>query len=211
MFFPGSTPFQFSRKSDDLHPLEPIVRSGRALLYPIYKGSYERKPPGDRVSGTGGFSDGSVAYRDEIIMDAKDLSRSIDYLQSRSDIAPDQVAYLGFSYGAMLGLVFLAVEERLKMAVLRGAGLSNFKTRPEIDPLNFVSRVKQPVLFLEGRYDPIFPLKGNQFPMFQLLGTPEQHKKHRLLDAAHLRRLTNDDIREILDWLDKYLGPVNVN
>ena len=96
------------------------------MLYPIYQGSYERRTPREQ----GGSGPEGVAYRDEIIMIVKDLSRSIDYLKSRTDIAPDQLAYFGFSYGAMLGPVFLAVEERLKTAVLRDGGLPYSKMRP---------------------------------------------------------------------------------
>ncbi len=215
VYFPGTGKFMLPRKSDDhminFRFLEPIVRSGRALLYPIYKGSYERMPPGVRTWNDRSLLDESVAYRDEVVMDAKDLFRSMDYLQTRSDIAPDKVAYLGFSYGTMLGPIFLAVEERLNTAVLLDGGLIPFKVRPEIDPLNFVSRVKQPVLLLNGRYDSALPVNQYQLPMLELLGTPEEHKKHRLFDSAHGRRLSNDEIREILDWLDRYLGPVNVH
>ena len=212
VFCPGVGAFQSSGKSDNLvSPTKPIVRSGRVMLHPVYKGFLERKPPGYRSLESGGFWDESVAYRDEVIMDVKDLARSIDYLETRSEIASDQVAYVGYSYGGMLAPIFLAVEERLKTAVLRGAGLSPYKTRPEIDPLNFVSRVKQPVLVLGGRYDSIYPPEPNQLPMLGLLGTPEQHKKLRQFDSAHLRSLGNEEIREILDWLDRYLGPVNRN
>ena len=215
--FPGVDVFAgIPTKSDNIprtHTVfvEPIVISGRALLYPIYKGSYERRTPTARTVGAGGLLDESVAYRDEIIMDAKDLFRSIDYLETRSDIAPGQVAYLGWSYGALLGPVFLALEERLKVAVLRDGGFSPFRTRPEIDPLNFISRVKQPVLLLNGRYDPIFLLDRNQRPRLELLGTSEQHQKRVLFESAHARRLSNNEIKEILDWLDLYLGPVKVN
>ena len=38
-------------------------------------------------------------------------------------------------------------------------------------------------------------------------GTPERDKKHVIFETGHdLPR--PDEIREILDWLDKYLGPV---
>ena len=50
-----------------------------------------------------------------------------------------------------------AVEDRLKAAVLYSGGLASGKARPEVDQINFVSRVKIPVLMLNGRYDAIEP------------------------------------------------------
>ena len=104
VFFPGSSPFRRSMKSDELQWLylaEPIIRSGRALLYPIYKGSYERRGPTGQ--GARGGWDDSVAFRDQIILIAKDLSRSIDYLESRSDIASDQLGYFWVQFRGNVG------------------------------------------------------------------------------------------------------------
>ena len=67
-----------------------------------------------------------------------------------------------------------------------------------------------PCCFLNGRYDPISRLNQNQLPRLELLGTPEPHKKHVLFDSLHGGRLSHAEIREILDWLDRYLGPVNL-
>ena len=74
-------------------------------------------------------------------------------------------------------------------------------------PSNFVSRVKIPVLMLNGRYDAIEPLETAQLPMLQLLGTPEGQKRHVVYDSGHgLPR--NESIKEILNWLDEHLGPI---
>lgn len=53
-----------------------------------------------------------------------------------------------------------------------------------------------------------FPVESSQLPLFRLLGTPAEHKRHVIFeDAGHVPpRL--DVIREILGWLDRYLGPV---
>jgi hypothetical protein len=43
--------------------------------------------------------------------------------------------------------------------------------------------------------------------MFDLLGTPKEHKVQKLYDSDHL--LPRDElIKETLNWLDRYLGPV---
>jgi hypothetical protein len=58
-----------------------------------------------------------------------------------------------------------------------------------------------------GRQDFARPVETLQRPVFNLLGTPPDQKKLALIDGGHIPRL-QDIIREILDWLDRYLGPV---
>lgn len=84
---------------------------------------------------------------------------------------------------------------------------TRFRYLPEIDPLNFVTRVETPVLMINGEHDIVFPYETSQRPLFELLGTDPEHKKHYVTPAAHL--VPRDEvIRETLDWLDRYLGPV---
>ena len=47
----------------------------------------------------------------------------------------------------------------------------------------------------------------SQRPLFRLLGTPEADKKHVLFESGHVPPFP-DVVRETLDWLDRYLGPV---
>jgi hypothetical protein len=44
-------------------------------------------------------------------------------------------------------------------------------------------------------------------PMFELLGTAEEHKKIKAYPTDHIPPKP-EYVREILDWLDKYFGPV---
>jgi hypothetical protein len=44
--------------------------------------------------------------------------------------------------------------------------------------------------------------------MFELLGTPSADKRLALLQGGHIPDRAEDVIREVLDWLDRYLGPV---
>lgn len=62
--------------------------------------------------------------RDHVIMAAKDLSRTIDYLETRTDIDAGKIGYFGISWGGWMGVILNAVEERTKAVVLSGAGLS---------------------------------------------------------------------------------------
>ena len=62
-----------------------------------------------------------------------------------------------------------------------------------------------------GRDDFRFPLETSQLPLFRLLGTPEKDKRHVVLDGGHLAVAGRPDVmKEILDWLDHYLGPVQM-
>jgi dienelactone hydrolase len=149
----------------------------------------------------------SASYRDHTIAWAKDLSRSIDFLETRKDIDREKLAYLGFSWGGEVAPVMLAVERRFKAAILVSGGLDPYRTLPEAEPFNFVSRVQIPVLMLNGRYDHRFPVEAAQLPFFRSLGTPEKDKKHVIYESGHAPP-RKDYIRESLDWLDKYLGPV---
>jgi dienelactone hydrolase len=208
LYFPGVTALQ--RNPSDLleetiefkQNLAFLPKSGRALLHPVYKGTYERGADSDLLSQPGTRE--ATTWKIQLVQDAR---RSIDYLQSRSDIDASRIGYYGFSWGGVMASLVLAVEPRLKVAVVQSGGLqSKFRFRPEVDPLNFVTRVSTPTLMLHGRYDLTALLEAEARPMFELLGTPASDKRLYVLDSDHwIPR--NDLIRESLAWLDKYLGP----
>jgi dipeptidyl aminopeptidase/acylaminoacyl peptidase len=103
--------------------------------------------------------------------------------------------------------VFTSQEPRFRAAVFLSGGLWFEPYAPEIDPLNFATRSRTPVLMLNGRYDYAFTLEGNQLPLFRLLGVPEKDKRHVLFNTGHdLPQM--ETIKEVLAWLDRYLGPV---
>ena len=136
------------------------------------------------------------------------MSRTLDYLETRSDIDSMKVAYHGFSWGAHRAPIFLAIENRFRAAVLSTGGFMLRYDLPEADAPNFAPRVTIPVLMLNGRYDDMFPLEASQLPLFHLLGTADEDKKHVVYEAGHGDFPRKEEIRETLDWLDKYLGPV---
>jgi alpha-beta hydrolase superfamily lysophospholipase len=80
---------------------------------------------------------------------------------------------------------------------------------PEADEIDFAPHIKLPVLMVNGRYDFISPVEASQKPWFRALGTPENLKRHVVLETPHnVFAAGSATIRIILDWLDKYLGPV---
>jgi serine/threonine protein kinase len=182
--------------------LDAILRSGRAVLYPVYKGTYERE---DGTKGSGPYRTSN--YRDHVIMWAKDASRAIDYAETRPDLDHEKLAYYGYSWGSGLGAIILAVEPRVRVGVFALGGLDFVHPFPEVDNVNFLPRVKQPVLMLNGRYDFMYPIESSQEAFFHLLGSRDDQKKHLLYDTSHnLPR--NEFIKETLNWLEQYLGPV---
>jgi eukaryotic-like serine/threonine-protein kinase len=200
VYFPHSGAQAFHTVEDtQLSLIDFVVKSGRALMFPIYKDTYERlgDPP----------DSGTIAERDETIQQAKDLRRSIDYLETRSDIDSKRLAYYGISWGAVLGPVMIGVENRLKAAIFAAGGCERERVLPEIDPMNFASRVKIPVLMINGRYDFVVPLETCQEPFFQQLGAAPADKKHILFDTGHTPPIL-PVMKESLNWLDHYLGPV---
>ena len=93
-------------------------------------------------------------------------------------------------------------------AVLAPSGFTYRLMPPEADAMNYVSRAKIPILMLGGRHDYIFPLEAAQKQMFERLGSPADQKRHVVFDAGHTNFPRADMIREVLAWLDRYLGPV---
>ena len=205
VYFPGV--FAFLDDKPDLSSLEDargfLVKSGRALIFPIYKGTYERRD---------GFVPGrapAALQRDHTIAWAKDLGRSLDYLETRKDIDGTKVAYFGDSMGGIQGALQPAVEKRIKVAILSSGGFGlTINYLPQANPFNFVTHVTIPVLMLNGRYDTTFPLESSQRPFFHFLGTSANNKKHVIYEGGHGVFPRPDAVRECLDWLDKYLGPV---
>jgi dipeptidyl aminopeptidase/acylaminoacyl peptidase len=81
---------------------------------------------------------------------------------------------------------------------------------PAEDQVNFVTRVRAPVLMVNGKYDFTFPPDLAQKPMFHMLGTPEADKRYVEFDTPHDVSQQKEALStEVLAWLDKYLGRVN--
>lgn len=203
IYFPGSNAIEVHSSSDLPEFPDFILRNGRALLWPVYKSTFER---GDDLKSD--MPDTTIQYRDHVIAWSKDLGRSIDYLETRSDIDHEKLAYLGRSWGGNMGFLLPAIETRLKVCVLLVGGFSRLRTLPEVDPINFAPHVKQPVLMLNGRYDFWNPVETSQDPAVRLLGAQNKDKCHLLYDTAHSLPL-NAVIQETLSWYDRYLGAVN--
>lgn len=189
---------------------ESLIRGGRAVLLPIWKGSYERQ------DGFHPFEAGRTSYRDHVLQWTAEVSQSIDYLESREDVDATKVGYQGISFGATWAPLFLSLEPRLRTGTLLLGGLvARHSTAegfpPEIQPFNYAPRVKAPVLMMNGRHDPIFPYETAQLPLFRLFGTLAESKRHLTYPAGHSTYGWRDHLdRELHDWLDVQFGPVEI-
>jgi DNA-binding winged helix-turn-helix (wHTH) protein/formylglycine-generating enzyme required for sulfatase activity/dienelactone hydrolase len=199
IYFPGSDAASArSSRGAFTQLLQFLVTSGRAVAYPVYQQTYERlqTPTGPNF------------VREISIQRGQDLRRTIDYLETRPDIDAGKTAFYGLSLGAQLGPVYLAIEPRLRTGVLFGGGFETWTVPAETDPVHFAPRVRQPVLMVSGRDDFDLPYESAQVPLFKALGTPAADKRHAVLPGGHIPPRLNDVFKEILDWLDRYLGPV---
>ncbi len=177
--------------------LDFILKNGRAVALPVMDGIFERRLPSYPDWGT-------IAGRDLVIQQMKDMRRAIDYLQTRSDIDSEALAFYGWSWGGRLGAIALAVEPRLKVGILNQAGLQHLKI-PETSVLNYLRRVNVPVLQFNGIYDTDFRFETSAKPFFDRIGSADKNHVHGAT-GHFVPKATM--IRETLDWLDKYLGPV---
>ena len=186
----------------DINFFDYIVQSGRAVMYPIYEDTYERRVKFSMPHGAQDIQLTTDWY--------KDVARSLDYLGTRPDIDSSRLAYMGVSMGSVQGIFASALlQDRLKTAVLLDGGFFLDQPPPGGDEADFAARIKMPVLMVNGRYDFTFPLDRAQNPLFTMLGTPAQDKSHVVLDTPHdVTEQRPQLIKAVLDWLDRYLGRV---
>jgi formylglycine-generating enzyme required for sulfatase activity len=184
-----------------------LPRSGRAVVLPLYKGSFERDD--SLFSTVISVPNPTPYYRDLSIEWIKDLRRTVDYLETRSDMRADRVGFYGYSWGSEIAPRALALEPRIKAAVLNTAGYwPGTAPLPEVEDANYAPRVRTPTLMLNGKYDVVFPYETTQVPFFDQLGTPPKDKKHVLYTSSHT--VPQEPMaRETLAWFDRYLSGVN--
>jgi len=199
LFWPGATA-QFLETIDD-YPvrLDFLLRNGRAVAFPVLDGMFERRTPS--------WPDWSThSGRDLTIREVREFRRVVDYLQTRPDIEADKLGYFGISWGGRVGAIVAAVEPRIKTVVLNQAGI-NAGDHADINAAHYLPRVTVPVLHFSGLYDADFQFETSSKPFFERLGTAVEDKKHVVEPTGHF--VSPAIVKgETLDWLDKYLGPV---
>jgi eukaryotic-like serine/threonine-protein kinase len=196
------------RQSQHDYFWEFVAMSGRAVLYPVVKGTYERwqRPT---------LSEDPNFDRTQMIEDVQDVRRAVDYLVTRREIDPSKLAYYGVSSGAVIGPIVAALEPRFKTAVflLQVCLAEPFEiaTAPVISPVRFLPRVKSSVLAISGDHDYVFS-DGRDCLIRQMdrLGTPPADRRLVLYPGGHgiWGAFGHESRGEILQWLDSRFGPV---
>lgn len=216
VYFPGAEAVNPQRFGDDAvtgpGPYRPLflVQSGLALVFPIYKGTYDRND--GSLTGLSRFifwPSQTHTYTEYVIQWVKDFKRTVDYLGTRSEFDRGKLVFYGVSWGGRMGAIIPAVDKRVRLSILGWGGLASGRSLPEVDQINYIGRVTVPVLMLNSRQDAIEPLESAQLPMFRMLGTPVHQKRHVVWDGGHGVAPANAYRKEILDWLDRFLGPAN--
>ncbi len=200
VYWPGAASYFFDSIEKMNFQLEFVLRNGRAVAQPVLTGMLERRHATwpDWNTHTG---------RNLAIEQVREFRRAIDYLESRPDVDADKLAYAGFSWGGRIAAIVLAIEDRFKLGVLNQAGI-NASNHADINVVSFLPRVKTPVLQFNGRYDVDFRFETSAKPFFDRLGTIDADKKHVVAPTGHFVP-PGVAQGETLDWLDKYLGPVD--
>jgi dienelactone hydrolase len=194
-----------SRRSNDeveTEMIDFIVKSGRAVVYPIIWGTFERNADLDST-----WPQATREYSNNVVRWIQDFRRAVDYVETRDDMNLDKLGYYGFSWGGWNGPIVLALDERFDAGVFLSGGIPPTLARPEASSASYASRVTQPVLMISGKNDVVRPVETYQVPMFESLGTPDALKRHAILDGGHLPPRPGF-VRETLAWFDQYLGPV---
>ncbi len=187
----------------DIRFFDYVVQSGRAVAYPIYQDTYERRLQYSLPGGSQKIQLTTDRY--------KDAARTLDYLATRPDVDKSRLAYLGVSMGSAEGIIYATLlQDRLKTAIFLDGGYFLDPPPPGGDQADFAPRMKMPVLMVNGRYDYVFSPRLSQDPMFNMLGTPLKDKQHIVLETPHdVTEQRPQLVKAVLDWLDRYLGPVN--
>ena len=214
LYGPPGNAFQPGLSNSDAVPaqianFDYVLRGGRAVALPIWSWTYERRREGRNALDTQDPELVGEAQRIVARSWHRDAVQTINYLETLDDYSTDELTFMGYSFGSIIGPIVVALENRISNAVFISGGLvQTNKLHPMMDTINYVPRITVPVLQLNGRYDHSFPWKESAERHFELLGTPPQDKKLVGFDAGHIGFPENQLIGEVSDWLDANMGAV---
>jgi len=197
----GRLPFEFVEEGGRLAP---IVKGGRAVFVVTLRGYTGRPWP----AGHQRPDRSAVAFRDQVVKDATDLRRGLDYLETRLDVDRTRLAFMNASI-SWQGLIFSAIEPRYRSVVLMASGLypNQVGYVAEANPIHFAPHIRPPKLMLNGRWDEDFAFKTEAEPLFKLLREP---KRLELFDGGHVPPV-EVTVPILNRWFDETLGPVKAN
>jgi len=130
-----------------------------------------------------------------VVQNVVDLRRTVDYIETRADLAAGRIAFVGFSMSTFLGVPFVALEPRVRAACLAlgGAGLFHFLASQSaadrradqeliaklVDPLHYAADIApRPVLQVNSEIDEIVPAALGHM-LYSSLGEPKRSLWYR--------------------------------
>ena len=201
IYFGGGNTILAREMEDILQPLDQLVLTGRALVEPVFDGTFVRND-GNSLTRLRGENAAEL-----IANWVKDVGRAIDYLESRPDMDASRTAYAAQSLGSNLIPYLVPRERRIRAVVALSAGFARVSPQPVVDRIiGNLARVRVPLLMMGGRNDFFFPLE-HQEAWFDAVGTPQELKFLRLYETGHWPLPFGEVLRETVDFLDRYAGP----
>ncbi len=198
---------------------EPFVDAGFAIV------TFDQHDRGERRLEPRSNIRSAFALRRRGALTVIETRRTVDYLQSREDIAGERIYLVGASYGAITGSTAAAFDERIQAVVLTYGGghlptlFTSEAVKDEIgilvyplrylaswffwpaDPIRYVDRISpRPLLMQNGVYDELIPKAAAE----RLYEAAEEPKEIVWYDSDHIG-LDEEVVEEVLDdaiaWL----------
>ncbi len=212
IFLPHGGSYSAGFPSDDIDlerfKVDFIVRSGRALIWPIILGTHERFQPRPQVDNEEFARRWLTAKQTR----REEIGKTIDFLVTSERFDGGGIALLAASFGAsIIAPHILATEPRIKAAVLMSASLVGIRQGMfpnSVNPNTYWPRVTTPVLLLNGRYDIAAHATESRELLFETIGAEPKHKRSILYDSSHWPLPQHRVRQDTLAWLDQFLGPV---
>lgn len=149
-----------------------------------------------------------------IVQTVQDLMRSVDYLQTRPEVDGGRIGYAGFSMSTVLGVQFVALDQRVRCAsfAIGGAGLLHVLSarlpaaqRPEyetvaelMDPMHYAPLIApRPVIMVNALRDTLLPPPLGHI----LFNALKQPKEIHWYDGPH-----GEIPREEFDWIRRFFS-----
>ncbi len=153
--------------------------------------------------------------RDVVSQTVFDLRRAVDFIHRNDQVDPQRIGYMGISLGGIIGTVFCAVEERIKVPVIILAGgnlnlmfgMDAFSAQTKdflsiIDPINFVESIApRPFLMINAENDDVIPPITSKL-LYKRAGKP---KKIIWYPAKHHDVPVEAVYQDGINWLNTHL------
>ena len=166
--------------------------------------------------------------------DLEDIARGVEWLGDAKIADPARVGAYGSSYGGYLTLMSLALRSERFAAGVSVVGVVSWQTMyettrgdlrdylarefgdPEKDlelykersPLTHASKIRAPLLILQGANDPLVPQSEAEQLVKALRDGGQKYEYHVYAGEGHGFRVTAnriDSLRRTLDWFDRHL------